>query len=85
MHALHGRTQITIERLKEGKNSLFDFTPHYSRLVRSQVSSRTLPNAGDTPGDFIRRSRPSAKIARCVGRGDCDHRSPRSVYKIADN
>ena len=41
--------------------------------------------AGDTPGDFIRRSRQSAKIARCVRCSDGDfRRSPRSAYKIAD-
>ena len=41
--------------------------------------------AGDTLGDFIRRSRRSAKIARCARCSDCDfRRSPRSAYKIAD-
>ena len=41
--------------------------------------------AGDIPGDFIRRSPRSAKIARCVRCSDSDfRRSPRSAYKIAD-
>ena len=50
----------------------------------------TLPNpverkAGDTLGDFIRRSPRSAKTAKCARCSDCDfRRSPRSAYKIAD-
>ena len=41
--------------------------------------------AGDTPGDFIRRSPRSAKIARCARCSNCDfRRSPWSAYKIAD-
>ena len=41
--------------------------------------------ASDTLGDFIRRSRRSAKIAWCARCSDCDfRRSPRSAYKIAD-
>ena len=36
-------------------------------------------------GDFIRRSRRSAKIAGCARWSDCDfRRSPRSAYKIAN-
>ena len=41
--------------------------------------------AGDTPCDFIRRWRRSAKIARCDRCSDGDfRRSRRSAYKIAD-
>ena len=41
--------------------------------------------AGDIPGDFISRSRRSAKISECARCGDCDfRRSPRSADKIAD-
>ena len=43
------------------------------------------PKASDALGDFIRRSRRSAKIARYARCSDCDfRRSPRSAYKIAD-
>ena len=47
--------------------------------------SKYCTKAGDTPGNFIRRSPRSAKIARCARCGDCDfRRSPRSAYKIVD-
>ena len=44
-----------------------------------------LAKASDTLGNFIRRSRRSAKIASCAWCSNCDfRRTPRSAYKIAD-
>ena len=56
----------------------------FSWSVRSKNNESSI-EASDTFGDFIRRSRRSAKIARCARYIDCDfRRSPRSAYKIAD-
>ena len=56
-----------------------------TRSKTKSTREKVVSQAGDTPGDFIRRSRRSAKIARCARCSDCDfRRSPRSAYKIVD-
>ena len=54
-------------------------------MKATDPSELRITKAGDTLGDFIRRSPRSAKIARCARCSDCGfRRSPRLVYKIAD-
>ena len=69
------------------KKSLFNYhvPANVCKNIFSNLHKKEKSKAGDTPGDFIRRSPRSAKIARCARCSNCDfRRSPRSAYKIAD-